>query len=333
MNGTDRSSDASSAMSANLAQDERDRRVYLGLMAGGAIVLTAYFAAVPALGLSLSFHFYLMLWIVMASGFNVAAGFMGYMPFGYVAFYGVGAFTTAILYKVVGVGAWVAIPTAGLAGMVLALLFAPTLRLSGIYFAIVSLALAGILRIVVSNLPEEVSGGSFGLNLGSRGEPLTSFYLMLGLLVSTLVVVSALARSRLGTALRAVRDDADAAASMGIDVARTRLKGWLIAAVLPALCGGIEAWYTNVVDTETAFNTLTTAKTIIYAVAGGLGTITGPVVGALVMVFVDDVFWRQFPVANLFLLGLATILLVLFLPRGIVGTLLRARPRWRRFVP
>ncbi|MGE0312996.1 MAG: branched-chain amino acid ABC transporter permease [Lautropia sp.] len=318
---------------ANLARDERDRRVYLGLLAGGSILLAAYFAAVPALGFSLSFHFYLMLWIVMASGFNVAAGFMGYMPFGYVAFFGVGAFTTAILYKVVGVGAWLAIPAAGVAGLVLALLFAPTLRLSGIYFAIVSLALAGILRLVISNLPEEITGGSFGLNLGSRGEPVTSFYLMLGLLIFTLAVVSGLSRSRLGTALRAVRDDADAAAAMGVDVTRTRLKGWLIAALLPALCGGIEAWYTNVVDTETAFNTLTTAKTIIYAVAGGLGTITGPVVGALVMVFVDDVFWRQFPVANLLLLGLATILLVLFLPRGIVGTLLRARPRWRRFVP
>jgi branched-chain amino acid transport system permease protein len=107
----------------------------------------------------------------------------------------------------------------------------------------------------------------------------------------------------------------------------------LIAAFFPALCGGIEAWYTNVVDTETAFNTLTTAKTVIYAVAGGLGTVTGPIVGAITMVWLDELIWRQFPLINLLILGIATVLLVLFLPRGIVGTLLRRRPQWRRYIP
>ncbi|HYN39586.1 MAG TPA: branched-chain amino acid ABC transporter permease, partial [Rhodospirillales bacterium] len=95
----------------------------------------------------------------------------------------------------------------------------------------------------------------------------------------------------------------------------------------------IEAWYTNVVDTETAFNTLTTAKTVIYAVAGGLGTVTGPIVGAITMVWLDELIWRRFPLINLLILGIATVLLVLFLPRGIVGTLLRRRPQWRRYIP
>ncbi|HLM15734.1 MAG TPA: branched-chain amino acid ABC transporter permease, partial [Reyranella sp.] len=112
-----------------------------------------------------------------------------------------------------------------------------------------------------------------------------------------------------------------------------RLYGWLVAAFFPAVCGGIEAWYTNVVDTETAFNTLITAKTVIYAVAGGLGTVTGPVLGAVAMVWLDELIWRQFPLLNLLILGLATIVLVLFLPRGIVGTLLRKKPQWRRYIP
>jgi branched-chain amino acid transport system permease protein len=120
---------------------------------------------------------------------------------------------------------------------------------------------------------------------------------------------------------------------MGVNVVRVRLYGWLVAALFPALCGGVEAWYTNVVDTETAFNTLITAKTVIYAVAGGLGTVTGPVVGAIFMVWLDELIWRRFPLLNLLLLGAATVLLVLFLPRGIVGTLLRRRPDWRRYVP
>jgi len=308
-------------------------RVYFTLVAltGGALVV--YFALVPALGLNVAFHFYLMLWITMASAFNVAAGFSGYMPFGYVAFYGIGAFTTAILVKKLGFPVLTALPLSGLAGLVLALLFAPTLRLSGIYFGIVSLALAGICRLVISNMPESLTGGSFGLQLGSRAEPVLSFYVMMGVMLLALGVILWLSRSRLGKALRATRDDPEAAAMMGVNVTRVRLYGWMVSAFFPALCGDIEAWYTNVVDTETAFNTLITAKTVIYAVAGGLGTVMGPIVGAVAMVWLDELIWRRFPLINLLLLGLATIALVLFMPRGIVGSILRRRPQWRRYVP
>lgn len=308
-------------------------RIYFLLAAGIGSLVAIYFLLVPVFGLNLAFHFYLMLWITMASSFNVAAGFSGYMPFGFVAFYGVGAFTTAILVKKLAFPVLVALPFSGLAGLALGLLFAPTLRLSGIYFAIVSLALAGICRLVITNMPEEITGGSFGLQLGSRAEPLLSFYVMMAVMLTALGIILWLSRSRLGKALRAVRDDPDAADMMGVNVPRVRLKGWLVAAFFPAVCGGIEAWYTNVVDTETAFNTLITAKTVIYAVAGGLGTVTGPIVGAIVMVWLDELIWRQFPLLNLLILGVATVLLVLFLPRGLVGSLLRYRPEWRRYIP
>lgn len=308
-------------------------RVYFTLVGLTGAALVVYFALVPALGLNVAFHFYLMLWITMASAFNVAAGFSGYMPFGYVAFYGIGAFTTAILVKKLGFPVLAALPLSGVAGLVLALLFAPTLRLSGIYFGIVSLALAGICRLVISNMPESWTGGSFGLQLGSRAEPVLSFYVMMGTMLLALGVILWLSRSRLGKALRATRDDPEAAAMMGVNVTRVRLYGWMVSAFFPALCGGIEAWYTNVVDTETAFNTLITAKTVIYAVAGGLGTVMGPIVGAVAMVWLDELIWRRFPLINLLILGLATIALVLFMPRGIVGSILRRRPQWRRYVP
>jgi branched-chain amino acid transport system permease protein len=238
-----------------------------------------------------------------------------------------------VLVKKAGFPALAALPVSGLAGIVLALLFAPTLRLSGIYFAIVSLALAAICRLVITNMPEEITGGSFGLQLGSHAEPVLAFYVMMVVMTAALGTILWLSRSRLGKALRAVRDDAEAADMMGVNITRVRLYGWLIAAFFPAVCGGVEAWYTNVVDTETSFNTLITAKTVIYAIAGGLGTVAGPVVGALAMVWLDELIWRRFPLLNLLILGVATVLLVLFLPRGIVGTLLRWRPQWRRYVP
>jgi branched-chain amino acid transport system permease protein len=308
-------------------------RIYFTLVAliGGALVI--YFASVPLLGLNIAFHFYLMLWITMASAFNVSSGFSGYLPFGYVAFYGIGAFTTAILVKKAAFPVFLALPFAGIAGLVLALLFAPTLRLAGIYFGIVSLALAGICRLIITNMPEELTGGSFGLQLGSRAEPVQSFYVMMAVMAVALATILWLSRSRLGKALRATRDDADAAEMMGVNVPRVRLYGWMIAAFFPAMCGGVEALYTNVVDTETAFNTLITAKTVIYAVAGGLGTVTGPIIGAVAMVWLDELIWRQFPLLNLLILGVATVALVLFLPRGIVGSILRRKPQWRRYVP
>ena len=324
----------SDAPQANaLADRAHGERIYKRLVIVLGVLVTGYFVTVPLLGLNLAFHFYMMLWVTMATAFNISSGFSGYMPFGYVAFYGVGAFTTAILVKKLGFAVLAALPLAGLAGVLLSLLMAPTLRLSGIYFAIVSLSLAGICRLTIANLPEEITGGSFGIQLGSRAAPVQAFYVMMGVMLLSLASVLWLSRSRLGKALRAVRDDAEAADMMGVNVGWVRLQGWMMAAFFPALCGGLEAWYTNVVDTETAFNTLITAKTVIYAVAGGLGTVTGPVVGAIAMSWLDELVWRRFPLINLLILGVAVMMLVLFLPRGIVGTILRARPQWRRFIP
>ena len=318
---------AETAVSEQRASVIRDR-----LWGGLLLVLIVWFALVPVLDANLPFFFYLMLWVTMASAFNIISGFTGYMPFGYVAFYGVGAFTTAMLTNKAGWPVYYAIPMAGAAGVVLSLLFAKTLKLRGIYFAIVSLALAIICRLVITNMPEEITGGSFGISLGSRAEPVKSFYVMLVTMIAALATVTWLARSRLGKALKAIRDDSEAADAMGINVPRARLLAWMMAAFFPSMCGGIEAWYTNIVDTETAFDILITAKTIIYATAGGLGTVLGPVVGAVIMVWIDDLIWQRFPLLNLFFLGLAIVLLIQFMPRGIVGTLIQRRPSLRRFI-
>jgi branched-chain amino acid transport system permease protein len=312
--------------------EERVQRIRNRLWYGLLAVLLVWFALVPVTDGNLPFFFYLMLWITMASALNIISGFAGYMPFGYVAFYGVGAFTTAILTKKLGWPVYLSLPMAGIAGVILSLLFAKTLKLSGIYFAIVSLALAIICRLVITNMPEEITGGSFGISLGSRAEPVRSFYVMLATMIAALACVTWLAQSRLGKALKAIRDDAEAADAMGINVPRARLLAWMMAAFFPSMCGGIEAWYTNVVDTETAFDVLITAKTIIYAMAGGLGTVMGPVVGAVVMVWLDDLIWQRFPLLNLFILGLAIVLLIQFMPRGVVGTFMKVRPDLRRYI-
>lgn len=322
-----------SAVARSSGFDPRGAKVIRRVIWYGLIVaIIALCATAPARDANLSFYFSFMMWAALATGLNFIAGFAGYMPFGYVAFYGVGAYAAGIAIKVLGLSPFLAVPFGGVVGVALGFLFAPTLRLSGIYFAIVSLSLAVICQRLVSLLPEAITGGSLGLNIGVLTERTNGYFAMLLVLVLALVTASWLADSRLGKALKAIRDDAEAADAMGVDVARSRLYAWLLAALFASLTGGVQAWFTGAFDPQTAFDVLVTAKTVIYAMAGGLGTVLGPVIGTVVLVWVDEAIWRTFPVLNNFLLGLIIALLILFAPRGLVGSLMQRAPRLRRYV-
>lgn len=321
------STDAQQALSG--LRTDRLRTVLAG---AGLLALAAVFAATPLATASISFAFYAMMWVVLASALNIMVGFTGYMPFGYVAFYGVGAYATAICMRTFGLPVAASVAASVVAAVLLSLLFSPILRLRSAYFAIVSLALAVVCRLLVSNLPSDFAGGGEGLILAPSNQPLAAYYTMCGLFVVTAATVLWLSQSRLGKLLRAVRDDDEAAAVMGVAVGRVRLQAWMLTAALAGPAGGIEAWYTNVVDPEAAFAILISAKSIVYAMVGGFGTITGPVLGALALLGIDNLIWLRFPLLNMLLLGIVVIVLILFLPRGIVGSLLRRRPRWRRFI-
>jgi branched-chain amino acid transport system permease protein len=308
--------------------DTLRRTLWYGLVA----IILLWCAIMPLVDGNLSLYFALMMWVTLATGLNFIAGFAGYMPFGYVAFYGIGAYTTGIAVKVLGLSVFLAIPLAGLVGIFFALLIAPTLRLSGIYFAIVNLSLAIICQRAIALMPEEFTGGSLGLNLGVITVREHGYYCMLIILVIALLTASWLARSRLGKALKAIRDDAEAADAMGVNVSRSRIYAWLLAAVFPSLVGGTQAWFTGALDPQTAFDVLITAKTVIYAMAGGLGTVLGPLVGTVALVWVDELIWRSFPVLNNFLLGVIIVVLILFAPRGLIGSLMQKFPRLRKII-
>lgn len=314
-------------------QDKNTEKLKYLIALGFFTTLILAVAVVPVFSANASFAFYLMVWIAMATGMNICVGFTGYLPFGYVVFYGVGAYATGICYKILGLPIFPSLLVAGAAGAFIALLMTPTLRLKGVYFGIVSLGLATIVRLLISNLPQSYTGGSMGLILASANNPTHSYYAMLAVMTLALGIVLWLSMSRLGQQLRAIKDDDGAAACVGINVPRVRLKAWILAAIIPALVGGVEAWYTNVVDPEYSFHVLITAKSIIYGMAGGFGSILGPVVGAIALVGIDHVIWQRFPLINLLLLGLVIIFLMLFLPRGVVGSLLKRKPGLRRYIP
>lgn len=287
----------------------------------------AFLLFVPKLPISNPFVFYMLFWITLASSFNIIYGFVGYLPFGFVMFYGVGTYITAILWSRLQIPIPLCILVSGVAGVILSILFAPTLRLKGIYFAIVNFSCAMVLRIVVSNLPVKWTGGSFGITLSQAYRPIISYYFMFFVMLLSVSVSLLLFRSRLGIALRCIRDDEAAASTLGINVGLCRLKAWILAALFPSLAGGIEAWYTAIVDPDTSFNMMITTKAIVYSMFGGLGTIAGPILGSVFMYSLDDYIWGMFPLLNLLILGIMIVFLILFLPRGIVGS---ATWKWTR---
>jgi branched-chain amino acid transport system permease protein len=305
------------------------------LMTWGMIctLLAIIFSISPMFTASTSYLFYMALAVTLATSFNYVAGLTGYMPFGYVAFHGVGAYAFGVLIRTFGASVPAAFVVAGIAGLILGLLLAPTLRLRGVYFGIVSLALAIICKLVISLLPDDLTGGSVGLVLASTNNPMAAYYSMVALMVAALIIAGLLTHSRLGVALRAIRDDREAAAILGVNVTRSRAKAWLLASIIPACVGALEAWYSNAIDLDSSFNLLITTKTIVYAMAGGLGFALGPVVGAIGLYAVDQVVWDLFPSLNLLFLGLIIILLVIRLPRGVVGQIAFKWSRLRKYIP
>ncbi len=314
----------------DIGREAKIKPIIWGIM---VVALAVTFAFVPLVSDNMSFMFYMMLWMIMASAFNFVAGLAGYMPFGFVAFYGVGAYATGVLYKSAALPIPIALIGAGLAGAILGLLLTPTLRLRGVYFGIVSLALAMATKLTISLLPVNITGGSLGLILSSANNPKAAYYAMFVVLLLVLVTGTWLSMSRTGTALRAIRDDQEAAAVVGVNVVGTRMKAWIAAATFPALAGGVEAWYTNAIDLESSFNLLVTAKSIVYAMAGGLGYLSGPIIGSGLLYGIDQLIWRQFPSLNLLLLGIVIVVLMLMLPRGIVGAFAQRFSKFRKYIP
>jgi branched-chain amino acid transport system permease protein len=291
-----------------------------------------FLSIIPALGIKISFFFYVMLWITMASSMNIILGYTGYLPFGYVAFFGIGSYVAAILATRVHLHMLLSILIAGASGPLLALIFFPTLKLKGIYFAIVNMSLAEALRVIIANAPEEFTGGSFGISLASQYDPILSYYTMLVVMTIAITVAWKVSNSKLGLALKCIKQDTIATEVLGIDTARFKLYAWLLSAFFPAITGGIEAWHTAVIDPNYSFNILITAKSILYPMFGGLGTFSGPLIGPVILYFLDDLIWGVFPLLNLIIIGVLMAFMNTMLPDGIIGTLNRKHPNFRRIL-
>jgi len=288
------------------------------------VVLAVLFLWAPSVYSNESVLFQLMVYLALAQGINILYGFTGYLPFGYVGFFGIGAYGMSVFITLFHVPILVGILLGGLTAIVAGVILSPLLRLSGAYFSIGSLAASQILYYLVSNSSlQNVTNGPYGVNLISIFNDSQSYDAMLVIVLLTTAFVAYLRLSRFGKSLLAIREDWVSAEMAGIPVVRTRIVVWLAAALIAGLVGAVYAWHISVFYPESVFSLPISIFAIVFTLFGGGATVIGPIIGTFILYGMYNVIGVSEPQYFQLIYGVLIMALVLFLPRGLMSLLRR----------
>jgi branched-chain amino acid transport system permease protein len=286
--------------------------------------VVAAFAVLPAVYGNHLLLFNFMIFMMLAQGVNVIYGFTGYLPFGYVGFFGAGAYGFSLMVMHLHAPPLLALVVGAAAALTLALLLTPLFRLSGAYFSIANLAAALALFQVISNPSlEDITKGPYGVSLNGVFNPTLAYGATLAALAATLALVIYLRNSHFGMALQAIREDPISAAMAGINVVRERIIAWLLSALIAGLAGSVFAWYVSVFYPETVFSGEFTIFAIVFALFGGNATVIGPILGVIILYGIYNAVGISTPQYFQLIYGALIMGLVLFLPNGLVSLLQR----------
>ena len=265
--------------------------------------------------------------VTLASNWNLIGGMTGYVDFGHAVFFGIGAYIMGILVTGSPLlispqwGFWQALPASGVAAALFALLIGlPTLRLKGPYFSIAMLGTLVAMREIARVL-RPITGGGVGLNLPPLLNRLGDYYLMLAVMGLVVSMIWWIQRSEFGLSLIAIREDEIGAEMRGINTTLHKIAAFMIAAFFTGIVGGFWAWQNTYIDPDVVFVEARTVEMVMMSMLGGLGTVWGPPLGAVVIYFLQDLLWGNLFGRHLLALGVLLVVLVLFLPEGILGTL------------
>jgi len=260
------------------------------------------------------------LFAILALSWDIIGGQTGYPSFGNMAFFGIGAYTTAILVKDFAVGFPTAMVVAGLVAVVFAIIIGVVvLRLRGHYFAIATLGVLLAAQQVSRNL--DITGGASGKILFDVPEGTVFYYLFFGVLVAEVALVYYLSNTRFGFVLNAIRDDEEKATAMGFNTTYYKVVAWMLSALFTGLAGGAFSLFNTFLNPQTAYNGAWNVELIAMALMGGSGTVAGPVIGAFGLHTIIELVESWFVGWQLVVLGSAIIVTVISFPDGVVGTL------------
>ncbi len=311
--------------------------LYIAIFAVGVALLLQ----VASSGVVLNFIMTALYAALLAQAWNILGGFGGQFSFGHALFFGTGAYVQALAQVQWGINPWLALPVAvALSSAVGLLVGALSFRygLKGSYFALVTLAFAEVFRIVALSVP--FTGAGVGLMVplqegfanmqfdSRRGYAL----LVLGFVVLALLVTCWLRHSRFGAYLQAVRDNEDAACAAGVNPFRIKLGAIVLSGGFMGAAGGFYVQVFQYIDPGIAYGSHTSVEALVGAIVGGLGTLWGPVLGALALHLLADLtrnLFGQLPGINMVIYGSVLILIVMFAPRGLGGVGQSIRALWK----
>jgi branched-chain amino acid transport system permease protein len=301
------------------------------------VALLAFVPFFTSSNVLLNFLVMALLIALVGQGWNLLGGYGGQYSFGHAAFFGTGAYVTAILQMRVGVNAYIAfcigIAAGALVGAVIgALSFRSGLK--GSYFALVTLAFAEVLRIIASVAPITGAGVGTLLKLDLRPEAFQFqsrapfYWIILALVALSQVLTWLVERSRFGAYLIAVRENEDAARALGVDATLVKLAAMTLSAAITAAAGGFYAQYFLFLDAGIAYGPWISIEALLAPIIGGIGTVLGPLLGALVVRTLGEatkLMTGDAPGLDLVIYGCVLIAVIGFAPRGIAGLLERRR--------
>jgi branched-chain amino acid transport system permease protein len=290
------------------------------------LIILLLLVALPYIrpGYTVVLAFTILMYIVLTMSWALFSGPTGYLSLATAAFFGIGIYTSAVLGMKLPLP--VVVVAGGLASACLAFLVgALTLRLKGIYFAIFTFGLVELMKYFVLWYELKYTGtrGRFLLPVDNN----VIYYVMLVILVALLLTTYFIRRSKYGFALQSIGEDEEAAAHTGINVTLLKVITFAISAVFVGAAGAIWAIRLTYIDPYIAFNYLNSFMPVLMAIFGGMGQIYGPVLGAVVFSYVREVLITRFPYHYMLLIGMILLLVILYLPNGLVGLIQKWQKR------
>jgi branched-chain amino acid transport system permease protein len=298
-------------------------------------LLLAAFPLIRPPAYFLSFLFKVFLYIILSESWNLIGGFAGYLSFGHVAFFGIGTYTSAMLFQHFSLSPFIGALPAGLSAAAVALIVGyPCLRLRGPYFAVITLCFAFIVDLIVKNWG--FLGGSEGIHLKLVQMDIqvsrSIFYeIFLGLATLTVLYVRRVERSKFGMGLASIREDEEVAQTLCIHTAGLKVKAFVLSAFFPGVAGGIYAYYISYIHPDIVFDINVSILIVLMALFGGGKSWVGPFLGAVSLTVVNEllsVFVK--PEMARVIYGTMFVIVIIFMPDGIVDFLRRKRILFRQ---
>lgn len=273
-----------------------------------------------------------LLFAALGQAWNIVGGLANQISLGHAAFFGLGAYTSTLLLIHFGVSPWIGIVASAIVGGFAAFILSfPTMRLSGHYFALATLAFSEVLRVLASSWAS-VTGGPAGLSVPFSPDSLLMlqfkgtrpyYYIILAALLVVTAIFVAIQRSALGYRLRAVKASIDAAEVIGVDTARVKIVASVLSAALTAALGVLYAQFTYFLDPDSVFGIISISiRVALISILGGVGTAIGPIIGAFIIVPLEELAnaWLASRTAGLSQLffGILLIIIILIQPRGVL---------------